>query len=339
MTAHCKPAHSKSASAIFRPHRMGIAAVAIILQAGLTMSSALAVVLPETVTNELEQRFDGFVGQGGFTEIDAESLTEGNWYDPARFPQIGSSAFQPDAAIDPVTKSILLVESREAQLPHTRYQVTYRLSAASPDYPDVRYAYVEVTRFNLGPAVHKDVIGAYGAENAAPEKVFGIGPHITWRFIAGEVMGMRASVVRASRKELSDREARAADCLGVPCLSLDIPEGPSGKWQTISAPDFELPVYQETDGAMPGPAGIADYLFSHATRNGEEPGDGAFADRPQMVFVISMNISGQEQTALGLLHRPWLMDDAISDIWTQRLQVGRDLIEWHELTVHRPGRQ
>ncbi|HET7411209.1 MAG TPA: hypothetical protein VFJ18_00995, partial [Pararhizobium sp.] len=207
------------------------------------------------------------------------------------------------------------------------------------DFADVRYAYVEITRFNLGPAVRNDVIGAYGAENTAPEEVFGIGPHVSWRFVTGSIMGMRASVVRASRKELSDQEARAADCLGVPCLSLDVPEGPSGKWQTISPTDFEPPAYRETGGGMPGPARIADYLFSHATRNGEDPAEGDFADRPQMIFVISMNIAGQEQTALGLLHQPRLMDDAISDIWTQRLQVGSDLVEWRELTVHRPGRQ
>jgi len=323
----------------FDLRRMGAAAALIVAQAGLTLSPALAVVLPEAVTAQVQQRFEAYVGADAFIEMDAVSLAEGDWYDASRFPNMGASAFRPDAGIDPVTKSILLLESREAPLPHSRYRVTYRLATASPDYPEVRYAYVEVTRFNLGPAVRKDVIEAYGAENAAPEEVFGVGPHVSWRFVTGEVMGMHASVIRASRKELSAEQARAADCLGVACLSLDIPQGPDGKWQTLSPPDFEPPVYREEDNGMVGPAGVADELFSRATRHGEEPREDAFADKPQMIFVISMNIAGQDQTALGLLHQPWLMDDAISDIWTQRLQAGPDAIEWRELTVHRPGRQ
>lgn len=332
------PARSKSACGFFRLRRMGMAVAAVIVQVGLATVPALAVVLPETLASELQRRFDAYVGADAFMEMDAASLTGEGWYDPARFPQMGASAFQPDAMMDPVTRSILLVENMEGQLPHTRYRVTYRLAVASPDYPDVQYGYVEVTRFNMGPAIRQDVVASYGAANAAPEEIFGIGPHVTWRFITGEVMGMRASVLRASRKTLGKSEAKTADCLGVPCLSRDVPQGPDGQWQALSPPDPELPVYRETDGAMPGPAGIADALFSHATRNGEEPAYGPFPGSPQMVFVISMNIVGQEQTALGLLHQPLLMDDAVSDIWTQRLQVGSDMIEWRELMVYRPGR-
>src|SRR5699024_3742614 len=65
---------------------------------------------------------------------------------------------------------------------------------------------------------------------------------------------------------------------------------------------------------------------------------GNFADKPQMVFVISKDIDGQDRTLNGLLQQPHLMDDAISAIWTRRLQATPDAIEWRTLAVPRPGR-
>lgn len=321
----------------FSLRRMAVVVI-VVLQACLAASPALAVVLPEKMASKLQQGFSEYVQAEGFTEVDVTSMTGESWYTPARFPQMGTSALRPDADMDPVTKSVLLLESREAALPHTRYRITYRLEPAAPDYGDVRHAYIEVTRFNLGPTIHKDVVSAYG-EHAAPPEVFGIGPHVSWRFVTGSIMGMRANVIRASRRVVSEAEARTADCLGVRCLSRSVPDGPAGEWQALSPPEFEPAVYGDADGGLPGPARVADYLFSYVTRNGEEPAFGAHADAPQMIFVISMNVVGQEQTASGTLHQPRLMDDAISDIWTQRRQGGADLVEWRRLSVPRPGRQ
>lgn len=319
-------------------HMLAAAAV-FIMTACLGASAAWAVVLPEPIVNELDQRFDAFILANGFVQIDAASLIDEDWYTEARFPQMGSSVMRPDSMIDPVTRAILLFESQEAPLPHVRYRITYRLSVAAPDYPDVRHASIEVTRFNLGPLVRKEIVASYGSEHAAPAAVFGVGPHISWRFVTGSVMGMAANIVRASRKALTAPEARAAQCLGVPCLSREPIEGPPGEWQSVMPPDLEPVAYASINEGMPGPARIADYLFAYATRDGHEPAYDATADQPQITFVISINVVGQERTASGTTRQSGLLDDAISGIWTQRRQVGPDLVDWRRLVVHSPGRQ
>lgn len=319
-------------------HMLAAAAV-FIVTACLGASAAWAVVLPEPIVNELDQRFDAFVLANGFVQIDTASLIDEDWYTEARFPQMGASVMRPDSMIDPVTRAILLFESQEAPLPHVRYRITYRLSVAAPDYPDVRHAYVEVTRFNLGPLIRKEVAAAYGSEHVAPAEIFGVGPHVSWRFVTGSVMGMAANIVRASRKEMTASETRAADCFGVPCLSREPVDGPPGGWQPVTPPDFEPAIYSAMNAGMPGPARIADYLFAYAAEDGHEPAYGAMANQPQIIFVISMNVVGQERTASGITHQPRLPDDAISEIWTQRRQVGSDFVEWRRLIVPHLARQ
>lgn len=304
---------------------------------------AQAVVLPESITQQLQQRFDAFINADGYTEMDMSSFANGAWYSPARFPQSGSGqsgVFRPDHALDPVTRMVLFVNGLEKPLPHLRYRITYRLVAAPDDYADVQHAYVEITRFNLGPKLQRELEQvANGQYPVAPADVFGIGPHVSWRFVTTAVQGMAASVVRASRREISDGAAQAADCLGVSCLSLSDPMGPAqGDWRELQPPQLEAPVYSDSDGFMPGPARIGQALFAFATRHGEEPAYGNFTDKPQMVFVISKDIEGQDRTINGLLHEPYLMDDAISDIWTRRLQATPDAIQWRTLAVPRPGR-
>src|SRR5699024_5911093 len=128
-------------------------------------------------------------------------------------------------------------------------------------------------------------------------------------------------------------------CLGQPCLSLRDPMGPAqGDWHETQPPRLAAPVYRDSDGFMPGPARSAQYLFAHATRHGEEPAFGSTADEPQMIFVISKNIDGQDRTINGLLQQPNLLDDAVSALWTRCLQATPDAIEWRTLAVPRRGR-
>src|SRR5690606_22162753 len=130
-----------------------------------------------------------------------------------------SSINLPDADLDPIARSVLLVEAYEAPLPHARYRIAYSMNVA-PDYPESRNDHVEVTRYNLGPTRRND-LKRYMPENqlANPEE-FGVGPHVSWRFVLSPVMGMQAALLYASRTELSETQAQAADCLGEPCLSL-----------------------------------------------------------------------------------------------------------------------
>lgn len=298
-----------------------------------TATSAAAVVLPEPVMRELENRIDRFIAAEGFSEVEPASLLAGDWHDAARFPNHRASAMAlPDADLHAVTKAILLLESAEPALLHARFRVTYRLGYASPEYPDVRHSYVEVARFNLGPARHADVVQNYGAD-AAPIEEFGIGPSVTWRFVTTEVMGIRADPVRASRKVVSQSEETASDCLGAGCNALAGSDGPQGDWQEFSTDIGKRQVvYADRNGAIPAAARMADDLLAHATPHGEEP---AGPEGQSMVFVISMNVEGQDEMASGLLLQDNLQDDAVAQIWTRRVAIGEEFDTWSQVTIGR----
>ena len=52
-------------------------------------------------------------------------------------------------------------------------------------------------------------------------KVFGVGPHVEWRFVTQPTAKLAALVLSASRREISNGEAAARNCLPRTCLSLD----------------------------------------------------------------------------------------------------------------------
>src|SRR5690606_11537866 len=112
---------------------------------------------------------------------------------------------------------------------HARYRVTYQLTSAADD-PDLTRSYVEVTRFNLGPAFRESLVDSVPAEHLAGPEEFGVGPDVSWRFEMSPMRAMTAGIDRASRKELSAAEAAAMDCFGMPCNELASAEGPPGAW-------------------------------------------------------------------------------------------------------------
>src|SRR3546814_18541964 len=77
------------------------------------------------------------------------------------------AALPPDANLDPVTRGLLLFASQEAPLDTARYRITRHQSSPGGDWPDVRHSYIEITRYNLAPGLHRDNVATYG-EHAAP---------------------------------------------------------------------------------------------------------------------------------------------------------------------------
>lgn len=311
-------------------------ALALTVQAG----SAHAVVLPDDVQAALTQRYDAFVGAQGFKRIDTAQLRR-DWYSHARFPHEDTTAFNaPDAGINAATRALMLLESREPALAHARYRITYRMDNA-PDYGGYPNAYVEVTRFNLGPVIRADVADSIPAGvPVAPAEHFGLGPSVSWRFVMGWHQSRVADVVRASRRVLSPAQAKAMDCLGAPCLARENPHGPAGEWRPVTPPSTQPATYISQVNGIATAARVSERLYRQAS--GEQDRLIALpthADKPQLIFVISMNIEGQDDSADGLLHQPLLRDDAVSDIWTRRRQAGHDAIAWHQRVEHYPGRQ
>lgn len=303
------------------------------------VASAHAVVLPDDVQAALNQRYAAFVSVEGFSKVDPVRLLK-DWDTPARFPHRTTNAvFGSDARINAATRALMLLESREPPLPHVRYRITYRLDNA-PDFDGYANAYVEVTRFNLGPVRRADVVEAAPAGvPVAPAEHFGTGPSVSWRFVMGSIQGRLADVIRASRRALSVAEARAMDCLGTPCMTWVSPPGPAGEWRQIEAPAVEPAAYVAQADGIATAARISELLYRQAS-GGQETIEplAMHAAEPQLTFVISMDVDGQDHAADGLLHQQWLFDDAISSIWTQRRDAGPGAVQWRQHLQYHPGR-
>lgn len=309
--------------------------LALTLQAGL----AQAVVLPDDVQKALTQRYDAFVNADGFATIDPTELWQ-DWYTRARFPHQDTHTFEsPDAGINAATRALMLLEGEEPPLPHARYRITYRLDNA-PDFGGYPNAYVEVTRFNLGPTIRADVADSTPkGVPIAPAERFGVGSSVSWRFVMGWRQGRVADVVHASRRMLSDAQTKTMDCLGAPCMARENPRGPAGEWQQITPPPMEPAAYVTQANEVSTAARISELLYRHASAGQDQiEALPTHAAKPQLVFVISMNIEGQDRTADGLLHQQLLRDDAVSDIWTRRRDAGSPTVEWREHVEHYPGR-
>ncbi len=285
-----------------------VTSLVLVLLAG----SAHAVVLPDDVQAALDKRYEAFVSPPVYTKVAPGKLDQ-DWWTPARFPNPRpDTIFPADAGINAATKALMLVESQEPALPHVRYRITYRLDNA-PDFGSYANAYVEVTRFNLGPVRLAETVDSTPEDvPVAPPEEFGIGPSVSWRFVMGWVQGGTAFAIHASRSELSPAQAEVIDCLGAPCMALRSARGPGGqdaKW------------YQHASGDQ----GQIEALNTHAAE-------------PQLIFVISMNVEGQDPIPTALLHQQLLRDDAVSDIWTRVGGYDADALEWQEYTKHWPGR-
>lgn len=308
--------------------------------------TALAFLLPINVfasqdyLNEM-QRLDSealaFTQAPGFVSVDVESLTDEQYYSAANFPAAFSnpaSVRWPDADLDAMSRAVLILDTYEGPLPHARYLIRYSMNV-SFEFHEAQHDYVEVTRFNLGPARRADVLEYVSGEHVAPPSEFGVGPHVTWRFAMSPVMGMRAGLNYASRTEVPDDRAQNMYCLGEPCLSLTDSEGPGFGWNAHSQPEVEQPPYVDKNQlGSTRSVRVVEELWESMTENGMDPLEYR-RDKPHFLFVISENVSGQDASAMGLAQQTMVMDDSIKEIWTRRTEMGQMPAEFSIMYVPR----
>ncbi|MBP6018329.1 MAG: hypothetical protein KA735_02460 [Burkholderiaceae bacterium] len=309
---------------------------AIMMMAGVAVAASAQAASPAAM-GFLEQHALAFVKTPGRHLVDADLLDGEKYYTQQRFPkQAGLS--RPDADLDAITKSILLLESLEPPLPRARYLVTYNL-VSPPGYPDFMRELVEVTRFNMGPTLRLDLAGSVPPEHLAPPEVFGVGPHVSWRFVMGPVMGMRAAVMQASRMELTDAQASDMTCLGQSCLALEDPEGPAGLWTTPRLyGSIPAPVYTSTADGLPVPARVAQELLTYVAPDGVQAIPYQ-ASQPRLTFVLSQNVVGQDDSSSGLVYDSNVMDHEIGAAWIRFNQVAGMAKPELELLVIKRKRQ
>ena len=290
------------------------------------------------VTNTRDSDAKQFVFAPGYKSVNVQKLNDDRYYSPNNFPALGSgpsSAFWPDTNLDPITRAMLFVDTQEPKLPRVRYKVTYSMNALN-DERETKQHYVEVTRYNMGPIIHQDVVKSTPAGvPVAPASEFGVGPNIGWRFVMSPIQGMRSGLLYASRKELSDAEAKRADCLGVPCLGFYDPTGPDKGWRTIDAPSLNAPVYNNPKNlGLNQPTRVIEELW--ASISSEEMDILPYNKKqPQFEFVVSQNTFGQNDSISALVKQFPVMDDSISEVWTRRIEIPNAPVEFSNLYVPR----
>lgn len=269
----------------------------------------------------MDKAAQSFVFDNDYINQSVEALTGSQYYSEKTFPEFSSSstqAFHIDADLDALTRSILILEAQEFELPHVRYHIHYSENTDT-EIPELTHSYIEVTRYNLGPTLRNDLLQYLEAENVADASEFGVGPHISWRFAMAPVMGMQADVIYAARKEITDNQAQKMMCFSQPCLGLDATELPSVQTHVLDRPLLSPAKYraQSTDGVLQ-PARMLKELWAAFASDEPLP---YIKNQPQFVFVISANVVGQDSSTLGTGLQAVVLDDAIEQVWLQRTQM------------------
>lgn len=285
----------------------------------------------------LDSQAQAFAMSGDYVMVDADSLTGDTYYSADHFPALTGaqgSIHWPDADLDALTRAVLLLDAREGPLPHVRYRLRYSMNA-SPDYPELQHDYVEVTRFNLGPERRRDLLDYVAEEHVADAAQFGIGPHVSWRFALAPVMGMRAGLMVAARREVSDKQARAMDCLDQSCLSLVDAEGPPLDWNPMASPDqADVPYRGKSPLGSTRAAAVVQELWAALSAFGMDPLPYK-PDQPQFIFVASIDVGGQDASAHGMVQQAVVMDHSVQEIWTRRDEAGGSQAAFAQMYVPR----
>lgn len=270
---------------------------------------------------EMDQTAQAFVMANDYVEQSVEELTGAHYYSKRTFPELASSAtqvFHIDADLDALTRSILLLEAQEADLSHVRYQINYS-SHTDTEIPELKHDYIEVTRYNLGPARLANALQYVDPEHVGSPADFGIGPHVSWRFAMAPVMGMQAAVMYAARKEITDLAAQQALCFTQSCLGLEAPELPKGQAQILETPLLAPAIYRaQSSYGVTRPARVLEELWAEFRSDDPLPYS---ENNPQFVFVISLDVIGQDSLSLGTGLQTMVFDDSIAKVWLQRVQV------------------
>lgn len=234
-------------------------------------------------------------------------------------PTNPNSIFMPSTDLNAFVKAVVTLQSHEAEAGDTvleRYR--YRLRYGQNEIPQppkaslLPVSFIQIDRFNIGPGTREDLIGEHGEDIVAPPAEFGEMPHVSWRLVMVPVQGQRASIVTASRKEISDANAQSETCLGAPCLDTGFTLGNAVPWGDMPVPERDLDVaYQTERNGLITPAAAIDMLsanFSYEAREGV-PTSEPFAEA-----VIEMNLA-QDASLQAAFREGKLMDDSVSAIW------------------------
>ncbi len=293
-------------------------------------AAALAAALllaPHAAANALDEAIRAHVAGDGYAAQDAAALD-------ARLTDAlsPSSAMRPDGDMGPVEKAVLLLDTVEPALERTRHVVRYGQITAEEDGAPLAVSFVQVERYNLGPAIRRETIAAYGADNTADPEEFGVGPHVAWRFVFRPLMGQQAALLEAGRREFTDAEAAGRPCAGRGCLALTPSMDELRPWTEArhDAAGWTSPYEAREASGIAAPARIAAELCAslgiaaaedgRLTWRGPEQPDGLAGRDPFLFLVIDRNL-GQDYGSDAMIGQTRLNDDELSELWWRRAEV------------------
>ena len=295
----------------------------------------------------LAQIASDFTGVSGYRGLDLPQLDEAIW---DMLPNAPSSAMAPGAALSPLIKALLAVQAHDGTLPHARYHLRYgQIDAATqPGRPTERLSLIELRRFNLGPARHRELQQIHGADNVAPAAHFGEGPHVGWRLVTRGLRGTRASLVAASRSEIDDP---SGDCFGFHCLMGQGIIDHLADWDmqgSSPAPAFS-PSYRPEHRGGPSSAAALDMLaLHHGMASPDNAGEASWRDfewresvdpgEPFIDVIIEIGL-GQDAGVDVMLRDSHVMDTSVETIWHRIVALGGGQIIPGQAVEHRPGHQ
>lgn len=283
--------------------------------ASAVLTAALLAVGPDTgETAGLGAFAHAYVRADGFAPVDADALMQAMNASLETGGETGS-VFLPSSDLHAITMGVLALELNEAPAGRTRLRVLS--GAVWFEESPAPYTAVEVTRFNLGPAVRASLVEAYGEAHVAPLSEFGDGPHTVWRLVTQPMMGNRAMIIAAGRADLPAGAASTALCLGQSCLTAFPAIDDLAPWSDMARADREdghtdrLAAHQ-----APLPVRAADAL----TRDLPEPEtDGAPSGAaPGLHWSIEAIIEtglDQDDGVDAAYRQHGLLDDSVSAIW------------------------
>lgn len=257
-----------------------------------------------------------FVNESGYAAVDPDRLWDE--INGALSPANPRSAFLPAADIGPIPLSVFALEISEQALERVRYRLRYATNwiEAEPGGAPLPISYIEVVRFNLGPAIHQNLVDTLGRENVANASEFGVGPHAGWRLITRPVMGNRAMILAAGRMEMDAKVAQDEICFGAPCLDLGSPIEAAAAWGEME------PVSAVSENPWPVPSdNVVTLVVATDLLLGEIDSiesDMAPSD-PQIPAwaveaVIDVNL-GQDEGLDAAYRWGGLLDDSVAAIW------------------------
>lgn len=316
MINHQRPSKSLTAT------RAYAALVAFLLAAALLGSASAQETNRVYDAASFNAEIEAFLGAAsGYTAVDEIAL-EGAIEDA--LPPT-DSVFLASGNLSPLAKALMALEISDGHLERTRHHVIVRvLQADQPPAADpVPMVFVQIDRYNLGPAIRSELVTELGEEYVAPAAEFGEGPHVSWRLVLRPIMGQQAAIFGAARAEANEDHAEAAVCLGVPCVLTSGGIEEIAVWHEMETVDLgdelESLAYPGLRDGLASPAAMLDLTAAQAYFNAYES-EVSGSDLGVAEFVIEVGLA-QDQVIDVALRQGNLLDDSVSAIWQRLLAL------------------